>query len=130
MRVPSVSVAVTCRSVDVSSTVSSTVSCAGWSERFEADARGPSDGRSLEARDALGVVVDRELLKLLAVVVAGWWMLETGGAETASSPGLPHLLSEGIGALTTLVGVALLVVGALALLVKLFYEATKLAKLR
>lgn len=39
-----------------------------------------------------------------------------------------NALYEVIGALTRLVGVALLVVGALALLVKLDYEATKLAE--
>ncbi|ELY59479.1 hypothetical protein C491_06703 [Natronococcus amylolyticus DSM 10524] len=97
-------------------------------ERSETDTRGPSDGRSLEARDTVAVLFDREVLKLLAVVVAGWWMLEAGGAGTASSPGFPHLLYEGIGAFTTLVGAALLVVGSLALLVKLVYEATKLTE--
>ena len=55
-------------------------------------------------------------------------MLEAGGSEAASSSGFPHLLYEGIGALTTLVGAALLVVGSLALLVKLVYEATKLTE--
>ncbi|WP_394740725.1 hypothetical protein [Natronococcus roseus] len=97
-------------------------------ERSEIGAREPSEGRSLEARDAVGVLLDREVLKLLAVVVAGWWMLEAGGAEAANSPGFPHLLYEGIGAFTTLVGAVLLVVGSLALLVKLVYEATKLAE--
>ncbi|MDG5757729.1 hypothetical protein QA600_00010 [Natronococcus sp. A-GB1] len=97
-------------------------------ERSKADARGPSDRRSLEARDTVAVLFDREVLKLLAVVVAGWWMIEAGGSETASSSGFSHLVYEGIGALTTLVGAALLVVGSLALLVKLVYEATKLTE--
>ncbi|WP_293031494.1 hypothetical protein [Natronococcus sp.] len=94
------------------------------------NARRPSDERSLETRGTVGVLFDREVLKLLTVVV-GWWMLETGAAMPAfvEFRGLLNALYEGVGALTALVGAVLYDGGALALLVKLVHDAAVLADL-
>lgn len=86
----------------------------------------------LEARDAIRVLIDREVLKLALVPLLGWWMVTTGDATTAyaAAPGILRVLSDGVGTLAALAGYALYYGGALALLVKLVYEAVVLANAR
>ena len=83
----------------------------------------------LEARDAVGVLFDREVLKLVLVIVLGWWMIETGDTTTAfvASPGILNALYDGMGTLTVLAGYVLYYGGALSLLIKVVYEAVALA---
>ncbi|TYL39615.1 hypothetical protein CV102_04815 [Natronococcus pandeyae] len=83
----------------------------------------------LEARDAVHVLFDRAVLKLVFVTLLGWWMIETGDVPTTvvASPGILHALSEGIGTLATLTGYVLYYGGVLSLLVKIVYEAVALA---
>lgn len=88
----------------------------------------PSD-EMLEARDAVHVLFDRAVLKLVLVILLGWWTIETGDATIpfVASPGILHALSEGVGTLATLAGYVLYYGGVLSLLVKIVYEAVALA---
>ena len=78
----------------------------------------------MDARDAVGVLFDPEVLKLVAVVIAGWWLRTTrvtGRGEFATPL---QLLYDGLATLTWLTGTVIYYGAILALLVKLVYEAT------
>ncbi|ELZ02999.1 hypothetical protein C482_05061 [Natrialba chahannaoensis JCM 10990] len=83
----------------------------------------------LRARDAIGLLFDREVAKLAAVVAIGWWMCWTGATSgswiefTGAMRGIEDLLSM----LAVLVGATLAFGGTLALMVKLMYDAVALA---
>ncbi|MCU4926966.1 hypothetical protein OB905_13405 [Halobacteria archaeon AArc-dxtr1] len=86
----------------------------------------------LTARDAVGVLFDLAVLKLLLVVLLGRWMIATSApiAAGVDSAGLLPALSSALASATVLVGYVLYYGAALALLVKLVYEATALADSR
>ncbi|AGB35950.1 hypothetical protein [Natronococcus occultus] len=85
--------------------------------------------RSLAARDAIGLLVDRAVVQLVVLVVLGWWLIETGTTASGgvASPGLLSALSDGIGTLTVVAGTICYYGSGLALLGKLVHDAAALA---
>ncbi|WP_306054655.1 hypothetical protein [Natronococcus wangiae] len=84
----------------------------------------------LEAREAIGVVLDREAGKLVLVILLGWWMINAGATDWIGFQGVFRVLHEWLVALTRLAGFALYYGGVLALLVKIVYEAVTAAESR
>ncbi|OIB55362.1 hypothetical protein [Natrialba sp. SSL1] len=83
----------------------------------------------LTARDAIGLLFDREVAKLAAIVATGWWMIWTGVGSTnwIEFSGVVRGLDDLLTVLAVLVGAILVFGGTLALLVKLVYDAVILA---
>lgn len=87
------------------------------------------DTGMLSARDAIGLLLDREVAKLAVVVAVGWWMIWTGVGSTnwIEFSGVVRGLDDLLSMLAVLVGAILAFVGTLALVVKLVYDAVVLA---
>ncbi|ELY45685.1 hypothetical protein [Natronorubrum sulfidifaciens] len=87
----------------------------------------------MDARDAIDVLFDQEVLKLITIAVVGWWLLNasvTGGASGSVGVGTAaplRFLYDGLVTLTWLTGTVIYYGGVLALLVKLVYEASRRA---
>lgn len=83
----------------------------------------------LSARESIAVLIDPEALKLLFATLFGRWMIATATptAVGAGEPGIVPALAELAASGSVVAGYVVYYGAALALLVKLVYEATVLA---
>ncbi|ELY50240.1 hypothetical protein [Natronorubrum bangense] len=81
----------------------------------------------MDARDAIAVLFDQEVLKLITIALVGWWLLTTSATGWGGYPAPLQFLYDGLVTLTWLTGTVTYYGGVLALLVKLVYEASRRA---
>lgn len=84
----------------------------------------------LDADEAIRRLGDPELLKLLAVVAVGWWLVTTGGtpSDPSTYPGYNQVLVEYSSTVLVFLGYVLFAAGSIALVFKIAHDAVVLAE--